>query len=240
MLGVKSRYSEDGVDGARKGYRRFRRLLGKGLAALPEGHEVDGGMQSDAASFQFASVDDALIVGSAVLNAAFTSGARTGRAWVRGVILEHGRPGEQLMTQHQLPHATAGLFETRFKEHLLNAVNVEQSGFKGQRLLIEGSLANETTGRRLAVPVEGGNLAPFRRLNHSHYPTPTCDGFRDVLWMLPAEPEDFAPKRIRMLDLLRWSTEGGPAELEQAAATHLVFAELEAILQGVKHRAATP
>jgi hypothetical protein len=239
MLGMKSRYVEGQVDGARRGYRKFRRLLGAGLAVLPEGRPVSGGMQSDAASLQFATVDDALLVGRAIFLAAFESGGRMGRSWLRGVILEHGWPASVLQRNHPLPNAPDGLFETRFSEHLLNAINVEQSGFKGQRLLIEGSIATEATGRRLAVKVGGGNLAPFRRLGHSHYPTPTCDGFRDVLWMLPDNPADWPNHRIRMLDLLRWSSGGGPAELEQAAATHLAFAEVDAILEGSRRRSQT-
>lgn len=236
MLGMKSRYVKGNVDGARRGYAKFRRLLGAGLAVLPDGNVVTGGMQSDAASFQFATVDDALLVGRAVCLAAFRAGGRGGRSWVRGVILEHGWPTSVLQRQYPLPHAPNGLYETRFSEHLLNAINVEQSGFKGQRLLIEDTLATEATGRRLAIKVEGGNVAPFRRLKHSHYPTPTCDGFRDVLWMIPGNPADWPSRRIRMLDLLRWSAGGGPAELEQAAATHLAFAEVDAILEAMRRR----
>lgn len=239
MLGTKSRYEEDQVDGARAGYRKFRRLLGVGLGALPEGHEVSGGMQSDAAALQFATVDDALLVGRAIFLAAFKSGGRSRRSWVRGVILGHGEPTSALQEEHPLPNAPDGLFENRFSEHLLDAINVEQSGFKGQRLLIEASIATEAAARRLAVGVDGGKVAPFRRLGHSHYPTPICDGFRDVLWMVPLEPADWPGYRIRMLDLLRWSSEGGPAELEQAAATHLAFAEVDAILEGIRRRSRT-
>lgn len=240
MLGMKSRFVEGHVDGARRGYSTFRRLLGDGLAVLPEGREVSGGMQSDAASLQFATVDDALLVGRAVCLAAFRSGGRERRTWVRGVILEHGWPSSALQRKYPLPHAPDGIYETRFSRHLLNAINVEQSGFKGQRLLIEGSLSVEATARRLALKVEGGNVAPFRRLNHSHYPAPTCDGFRDVLWMIPENPADWPSRRIRMLDLLRWSAGGGPAELEQAAATHLAFAEVDAILETIRRRSRAP
>jgi hypothetical protein len=190
MLGMKTRYVEGQVEGARRGYSKFRRLLGAGLAALPEGHQVTGGMQSDAASLQFATIDDALLVGRAICLAAFQSGGRARRTWVRGVILEHGWPTSVLAREFPLPNAPEGLYETRFSEHLLNAI-------------------------------------------------PTCDGFRDVLWMVPEKIDEWPDWQVRMLDLLRWSARGGSAELEQAAATHLAFAEVEAILEGLRRRKST-
>ena len=72
----------------------------------------------------------------------------------------------------------------------------------------------------------------FRTLAALRY-VPTVPGFRDVLWMVPYDSNDFAEEwnrmKIAMQNRLRWSSEGGSGEFTQAAATQLVFAECQTV-----------
>ena len=47
--------------------------------------------------------------------------------------------------------------------------------------------------------------------------------------MLVDDGEHWQRCLLHMLNLLRWSSEGGDAEIVQASATHLVFAQADAI-----------
>lgn len=113
----------------------------------------------------------------------------------------------------------------------MDAIHVEQSGFRGQRLLIEDAVIDDDLAAvHLCRRHNGADMSVFCRLRYSRYPTPACDRFRDVLWMIPATPVAWERRRLRMLDLLRWSGDGGDDEMTQAAVTHLVFAEADAML----------
>lgn len=234
LLGMKSRYRATGVNGARAGHRQLVSVVRAGLQALPDGALVSGGIQSDAVALQFLHAFEAIVVGRAILLNAFTRSNRARRIWLRGAVMKHGGPKSRLDSIHAIDGCPDGIVDRQFREVLLNAVHVEQSGFRGQRLLVEGGLLDD----RLAVSTElvfskGRAFSPVRRLTYSGYPAPVCDGFADVLWMVPAQLSAWENRKLRMLDLLRWSSKGGEEEMAQAAATHLVFAEADAMLNSV-------
>jgi hypothetical protein len=180
----------------------------------------------------FTTAGDAVIAGRAIFQAAFQSGWSGRRAWVRGVILEHAWPPEAPLEKlHQLPHAPDGVYERSFQKPLLRAINLEQAGFRGRRLLIESTLVTPELVQRLAVPTPCRPLSIFRRLQNSPYPR-IMDGFQDVLWMLQSDEATWEGSQLHMLNLLRWSSAGGDVEVVQASATHVVFAQAEAMRIG--------
>jgi len=233
LLGMKSRYRGRGVNAARSGQRQLMAVVLAGLSALPDGVDVSGGLQSDAAALQFLHATDAVTAAQAMMTEAFRRSSREQRVWIRGAILRRGGPKSRLDTQIQLKGAPVGVFERQFKEVLMEAIHVEQAGFRGQRLLIAGDLIDDKLEvAHVRRRYNGAAISPFCRLRYSRYPAPVCDNFRDFLWMIPATLNAWDRRKGRMLDLLRWSGDGGDDEVTQAAATHLVFAEADAMLHG--------
>ena len=179
--------------------------------------------------FSFGTRTDAVTVGQAMMIEAFRRSSREQRVWI--AIMKRGGPKSRLDTQIQLKGAPVGVFERQFKPALMEAIHVEQAGFRGQRLLIADDLIDDKLGAaHLRHRYNGADISPFCRLRYSRYPRPACDGFCDFLWMVPATLSLWDHRKLRMLDLLRWSCDGGDDEVSQAAATHLVFAEADAML----------
>lgn len=232
LLGMKAEWHAGGIDAALRRYREFNAVVVQGLSALSEQVIVGGGVQSDAAALTFETARDAVVAGRGIFQSAFWSGWSGRRMWLRGVIFEHDWPPDAPLEKlHQLPHAPDGVFERIFKKPLLRAINLEQAGFRGQRLLIEGTLLTPELEQELAVMTSGRPLTLFRTLQNSPYPE-LVDGFQDVLWMLEADPAAWGSSQLHMLNLLRWSSAGGDAEVVHASATHVVFAQAEAIRFG--------
>lgn len=239
LLGMKARYQTGGVRSAKQGYRLLGELVASGLAALPEARPVSGGVQSDAAALQFASAADAVTVGKTILQECLRRSARNRRVWMRGVIMRGGGPDAELTSEVPLDGCPDGIFERHFSDTLLRAVNAEQSGFRGQRLLIEGELVTPRLVESLGVSIGDGTLAPAHRLVYSVYPTGMED-FVDVLWPVSDDISAWPGTYRRLVDRLRWSARGGEHEISQSAATHLLFTEIDSIIHALGGPSATP
>jgi hypothetical protein len=236
LLGMKSRWKRGGVASAKAAYHVLDLVVRHALEAAPSGisSRVHGGVQSDAAATACHSVDDAVMLGRLILRETFRRcGSREAgreRFWIRGVIRDMG--GGQLEQAEDLPGAASGISKRVFSDDLLEAINAEQSGFKGQRLLVAEPLIDATVEGRFRIDVGGGRyFHPLAALTYSENPA----GYRDLLWMFPYEeqPEDVEQEwrrmQVAMENRLRWAGQGGPAEFTQAAATQLVFVECNAI-----------
>lgn len=232
MLGMKARYHRGGPRAALRGYHLLGELVREGLEALPEGHAVSGGVQSDAACLQFASVNDAITVGRKLFSDTFRRSKRSRLLWVRGVIVDEGHPEAPIETNRQLQDSTPDVFVREFALPLVRAIHAEQSGFHGQRLLIESKLVGSELNRALRQKVGNGHLTPTHRLRYSRYPPPT-GRFRDVLWPVPDDLDDWPFLCRRMLDRLRWANDGGNPAFLHASATHLLFEEINSIIHSL-------
>lgn len=232
MLGMKARYHRGGPRAALRGYRLLGELVREGLEALPNGHAVSGGVQSDAACLQFASAIDAVLVGRKLFADTLRRSNRSRLLWVRGVIVDEGHPDAPVETTKQLQHSTPDVFVREFALPLVRAIHAEQSGFHGQRLLIESKLVGQELDQALGQEIGSGRLSPTHRLRYSRYPTPT-GRFRDVLWPTPNDLDDWPFLYRRMLDRLRWANDGGNSAFLHASATHLLFEEINSIIHGL-------
>lgn len=236
LLGMKARWQGAGVAGAKAAYQTLDLVIRHAFESIPQetAQGIGGGMQSDAAALICPTVSDAVTLGIVVFKETFRrcgsldSGRE--RHWIRGVIVEMSET--ELERTELLSSAAAQVEKRNFSDDLLEAINVEQSGFRGQRLLVAESLINPDVEDRFRVGVlDGRSLALLTSLSYSHGRA----GFRDVLWMFPNDeaPEDIDGSwklmRRAMENRLRWAGEGGPGEFTQAAATQLVFAECNAI-----------
>lgn len=228
VLGMKARWQAQA--GVRPAYRRLERFVAQAVATLPPGTLVGGGVQTDAAALLLEDPVDTVMVGRELFRIAFDYSNGNNRFWLRGVILDGGHPNSRLSSERPLDDAPNGLTVRRYSERLLNAINVEASGFRGQRLLVQSGALRTPPTCQMA---NGSEFKLVRRLKNSVYPSPACDGFADVLWMVPDNVAQWELERIKMLDRLRWSARS-PEESAQAAATMLAFAEVEAMLRALQ------
>lgn len=231
MLGMKQRWRAEGVPGARRAFDAFYGMVAAAVDA--QGTDlavaVTGGVQSDAAAVVLPSIDSALAVGRTLFRAAFASMSADERTWLRGVIIGMP-PTEPIEAVSGLAGSLTALIHRRFSDDLLRAIYVEQSGFRGHRLLVTESLIDEDLVAAQRIAVEGRTFHPLRRLDLSHAP----DGFRDLLWMYPrsAEEGSWDDMRLAMRNRFRWAAGASEGEFIQAAATRLVFDECQAIVAG--------
>jgi hypothetical protein len=164
---------------------------------------------------------------------------------LRGVI-SPVRPNDDLVTEQPFRDQEEDpLTVRRFSDDLLRAINVEQSGTKGMRLLIDNELCTEAVGEEFAIRVEDQRyLIPLKHLENSLYPEGeglSKAGYADVLWMIPdpiAHWREWVAEEWRLSKALRASGRH-PEQFAQLAATALVFSEAGAILGSVSiHRKA--
>lgn len=233
VLGMKSRWESGGVVAAKAAYRTFDLVIRHALEAVDSGvsQSATGGIQSDAGSFVLPNVSSGIVLGTAIFREAFR---RSGtpvigreRFWLRGAIIEI--EDDELEATEQFHENFPNVKKRVFSDDLLNAINVEQSGYRGQRLLVQESLVTEQVNDEFKIPVGNRDFMPLASLAFAQ----PVEGFRDVLWMFPTQEakldEEWDLMKIAMQNRLRWSGRGGPAEFTQAAATQLVFAECQAI-----------
>lgn len=233
---MKARWQSAGIAGAKAAYQTLDLVIRHALTSVPTpmAESVSGGIQSDAAALAFGDVASALTVGRLVFKETFRRcgalDAGQTRHWVRGVVVDMGE--EELESSEPLPGPAGGVFKRVFSDDLLEGINVEQSGYRGQRLLVAESLINSEVEDRFRIDVgERRKLEPLTTLTYSD----GRPGFRDFLWMFPYEEssDELEPAwelmRRAMENRLRRAGEGGPGEFTQAAATQLVFAECNAI-----------
>ena len=153
---MKARWQRGGVVDAKATYRTLDLVIRHALEAVPAAiaGNVSGGIQSDAAALTCPAADQAVIVGREIFREAFrrsgTPDINYERIWLRGAIIE--MTTEELEGQETLPGAAAGVSKRVFSDDLLEAINVEQSGYRGQRLLVQESLVSPSSNKRFGCP----------------------------------------------------------------------------------------
>lgn len=232
LLGMKGRWRSGGVPRARATYSALSNLVHSALATLPPATAVSGGLQSDAIAFVLPSPVEAIQVGRSIYRDAFllAQGPQDDRFWLRGVIVSLPDPAPGLTSTATVP-GFPGVSEVTYSDELLHAINSEQAGFKGARLLIESDLVTPVVRNAVAVPVGTERCHPCCRLRFVQ----GLSGFRDVLWMIPDVLPDWDTwdqREDRMRRLARWAAgTNNLEELLHVGATAIIFAECRAILQ---------
>ena len=103
------------------------------------------------------------------------------------------------------------------------------------RLLVKRTLVDANVQERMKISFGTHMLIPFRRLNHSLYPSRVDGEYTDFLWMACHPETDWHDLVLRMSSRLRYASRI-QEELAQAAATQVVFHECAAIRQSVISR----
>jgi hypothetical protein len=232
VLGMKGRWRAGGPDAARAAHHTLDLVIRHALEAVPFAEAVEGGVQSDAAALIFREARQAVEVGRLIFREAFrrSGSSENGgeRFWIRGVIRQMAT--SSLESTDALAGAASGVSKRIFSEDLMDAIHVEQSGYKGQRLLIQESLIDPDVTDAFKIPIRGGVFHPLATLQY----VPAVVGYRDVLWMFPPSGGDETDSewhlmKVAMQNRLRWSSNGGDEEFVQAAATQVLFAGCETV-----------
>ncbi len=233
ILGMKARWKSGDINLVKRAFSTFDEVIWEALSAADEGVQkrVSGGVQSDAAALVFETANDAVLVGRALFQAAFRRGTESERFWLRGVIVPVESP--ELESSVALPEPASNVKKRVFCDGLMNAINHEQSGFGGQRLLIAESLVDKELEYNCLTEVRPTGDYPrsifhLVALNH----TEAVPDFRDVLWMVPEKIEGWDAQSERMARRLRW-TAADRDEFRHASLTTLVFEECEAIINSI-------
>jgi len=239
VLGVKARWQAGGPERVSAAFALLEELVGETLDEVDTA-PIAGGVQTDAAALVFDEVEAAVRMGRALFRRAFDRSVEQpeARLWLRGVI-SPVESTDELTTESPLRGDGDTLLVRRFSPDLLRAINVEQSGVKGMRLLLDQELAGDELSDALVIPIgESGHVLPLKNLSYSLYPEGAGvseAGYADVLWMIPDEVahwSDWSLQELKLSKALRGSGRD-TYEFTQIAATALTFSETAAILGAV-------
>ncbi|MCP5489321.1 MAG: hypothetical protein H7A43_11820 [Verrucomicrobia bacterium] len=236
MLGVRSRWHEGGRDAAEAAFQAFRNLIAYSLRGAPPSQVIRGVVETDAAAITCSSVDVALDIGRRLYLATFQQTERNldNRYWLRGVIapLTSDRP---LRTETHFAASISQVDIVIYDQELLDAIQVEKSGIKGMRLLVDRTLVTPELNRQLAITVGTFKFIPIKRLRNSSYPGKVADGYLDYFWMASGN-EDTSTRFDRLMALRLRHASKKSEEFAQAAATQVLFHECAAIIGSLRTR----
>lgn len=229
ILGMKARWKTGEIEIVKRAFLTLDDVIEEALSAADERVQetVSGGVQSDAGALLFEAAEDAVNVGRSIFQNAFQLGSAAERFWLRGVIIPV--EGDELESVENLTGGARNVAKRVFCDELMTAINYEQSGFGGQRLLLAESLFNDELAKKFMTEVRATGSYPrsifhLAQLKHSE----GVEEFRDVLWMVPEDIASWPAQRERMSRRLRWSA-ADREEFRHASLTMLIFEEVEAI-----------
>ncbi len=229
MLGVKSRWQSGGRDAAELAFTKFRNLCAISLAAETTADIQEAVIESDSFAAVCSSPKVAVRIAQRLYRQAFESHEKQEeRVWLRGVI--HGvQEVTALRSSGPLSVSLASVTVFTYASALLDAINVEKSGIKGMRLLVDDRLISDSLTRDFSIRIEGRAISRFSNLKHVGYPTRVDGFYQDFLWM--ALPSDADRKHYALIaaSSLRKSVKNAE-EFAQAAATQVLFHECMAIV----------
>ena len=237
VLGTKNAWKLHGRKGVERICEWFRTTLAGILAEKLKGRLSDGLIESDSAGLIFEAPGDAITVARELILSAFGApkDAETPRRWLRGAILCAG--GNRHMRRETPIGRTGNLRGADYSNELMEALNIEKSGYRGMRVIVDRNLLSRDIEDGVAVRVGEGLVGPLRRLKYSPYPERISDGYVDLLWMACGNVKEWESLSRQMANLLRWSGNDSE-EMAHAAATQVVFNEWGAIMGSLLKRQA--
>jgi hypothetical protein len=232
LLGVQKMWLTGGAHGVKARISEFSAFVIQQVNELPPGLQLDGEqsivVSGDSVSVICRDVEHAIGVGVHLFTQAFFNG-RTASSpfWLRGTI---GRwLSTDLTIVRSVPiRAGSQLVGTHFinEDDLLGVLALEKSGFRGMRLILDGTMISR---EQLFNRTWDGFKRPLRtitRLKDCTYPEGA--GYVDVLWM--ASSEDQYNRLRGIMDGRFGKSARDQEEFTQAAWTQLVFNSVETLI----------
>ena len=232
MLGVKARWVRLGKKGAEAAFAKVRELVLALIRKSPRAAPSRGCLEADAVALVFDSAEKAFgFAGELFLDAFFGSKDDDDeRIWLRGAILslDDNCP---LRSDAVLDRGIGNNSIRTYgcSDRLLEAIQVEKSGFKGMRVVVEKALLTKEVRSAFRKTVAGRQLYLFRSLDYTPLPGRIAGDYEDYLWMA-SDPARWENARLMMSHRLRWCSPEMGEEFTHAAMTQVVFNECAAIL----------
>jgi hypothetical protein len=237
LLGSKAIWMKDGAEGAAAAFDEFARLVASALDRNPTG-VISAGVESDSAAVICKNAVAAVRLGIEIYHQAFVHSAisqdRLRRTWIRGVVIPADGVASVDSLRTTVDRAHERLHVSTLSPVLLDAIAMEKSGFRGMRLLADGSLLSKSDRYQIRDHLDCSPLVPVRRLKYSTYPERMGE-FEDILWMGSCDEERMVRRRRRMASRMRWAARDAD-EILQAAATQVVFDECAELLRSARDR----
>jgi hypothetical protein len=232
-LGMKKVWATEGRAGAEAAHNRFADLVRRVTRGIDPKEIVQAGIESDAAAILCRSTEAALELGRRLYIEAFTGNAieteRQQRTWLRGsVIAVEDDVAHELRTDE----LRNGITITKYSDALLEAIEVERSGFRGMRLMVARDLLSRPVRNAFRIEMLEKPFYPFRQLNYSAYPTAIATEYQDFLWMATDKDTLWNRRVQRMSTRMRLAARDND-EIIQAAATQVVFDECTEIIKSL-------
>jgi hypothetical protein len=234
LLGVRSKWLVGGREAVDAAFQDFWTLIGSALRS-ESGQEIAHGLiESDAVAITCTNVDVALRIARRLFRVTFERYRNPSRRyWMRGVVIPQESQTPLRELRPYKPELNMGLMH--YSAHLLDAISVEKSGFKGMRLLVSEELIGDDMSSRHRSRVGEGGLFCVKKLRHSGYPGRIAKGYRDYLWMASEDEGERYNYNLIMSNRLRLAAADNE-EFVQAAATQVVFHEYSAMVQSIESR----
>jgi hypothetical protein len=237
MLGSREKWQTGGLEAAKAAFDRFSRIVVDAARQEPVRSVIGGGIETDSAVLICAEAPAALRIAQRMFLCALDSqrGGAGERLWLRGSLTTH--KGDRTI-RHSSPvdSPLQALRVFTYHEQVFDAISIEKSGFKGMRLLVRDELVDQRTQDAFRIPFGKRTFIPFRRLRHSTYPHVVGGDLQDFLWMASGDDVEWRKRALQMADLLRFAA-SSPEEFAHAAATQVVFHEVQAMQQSMQSRA---
>ena len=228
MLGVKSRWLKLGKQGAESAFKIFNRLVNDSIKQSRV-KLLSGFLEADATALSFSNEQDACYFARTLyFNAFFAAKSdKDERIWLRGAIVSLNDLNP-LRTDTDLD---TGIKLYGYSDRLLEAVQVEKSGFKGMRIVIEKSLLTSQVRSGLKTTISNKEFFPVRKLTYAPLPKSIGEKYEDFVWMAAGDTKQFENAHVAMSNRLRWCCPETGDEFIHAAATQVVFNECRSITQ---------
>lgn len=172
ILGTKARWKAAGLSAVLATFSTLEESVRDALRTLPKGTPVRGGIRSDGLALVFEAANPAVSFATALLRAAFESHTvdPLTRIWLRGVVLKMEAPSAALAVPQRLSGRFNDVSVEKQSDDLMAAINIEQSGIKGARILVDTKLLTQDLKDANRTDAAGRSLMRLAALENSTYP----------------------------------------------------------------------
>ncbi len=230
LLGASARWRQGGPGAAAALFDDFTDLVLDTVTSMDVAAQITGDIEGDWCGLVCPTIESALALGRRIFRRAWLEARSSDdlRLWLRGAVLPTDDQGVRFTAPDD---DLTGIRRTAASPGMMKGLAVLRSGFGGMRLLVDEELLTDPLRGMFRVPLGRLGLIPFRRMNFTPYPASLKRTFQDFLWMAET-PHEWANYLMRMKQRTLWSAPN-PYESEDAAATNVVFCEVDAIVQSV-------
>lgn len=230
LLGAATRWGSGDPGNAAALFDDFADLVLDTVGSMDVADQIHGDIEANWCSLLCPSIESALALARRIFRRAWLDPRSSDemRLWMRAAI----SPSDDDAVRHAAPDEELGsIRRITATPSLMRALAAIRGGLSGMRILVDESLLTDQLRGIFRVPLGRLGFIPFRRMNFTPYPSTLKRTWQDFLWMADTQAE-WGNYTLRMKQRLLWSA-AAPGEALEAAATQVVFHEVDAIVQSV-------